>query len=109
MVEPNKIYERLTHEGEEWADKHAAAEVLEGALKSVFSQCVLKYRKANAPVSECEHSAQVDPEYVESRQRAIDARKEANRAKVRYKAAEAWFEAMRTAEATHRAAARAAP
>lgn len=109
MLDPAKIYERLTNEGDNWADKHAAAELLEGTLKTVHSQCVLTKRAEGAPVGESEHHATCDPVYIESRERSIAARKEANRAKVRYKAAEAWFEAQRTAEATHRAASRVAP
>lgn len=109
MLNPNEIYERLTATGEEWADQNHAADLLEGTLKQVFSQCVLKYRQKNMPVSEAEHNAHRDHEYVQAREAAINARRDANKAKVRYNAAQAWFEAMRTAEATHRAAARAAP
>jgi len=109
MLEPNKIYERLTQEGEAWADKHAAAEILDGTLKQVLSKCVIEYREGGCPVGESEHRAHIDPRYIEARTLTAAARQEANRAKVRYKAAEAWFDALRTAEATHRAAAKAAP
>ena len=108
MINAQKIYERLVNEGDDWADKHAAAELLEGTLKQVFSQCVLNHRKSGAPVNECEHNANNDPDYLQARESAVEARREANRAKVRYNAANAWFEAQRTAEASHRAASRAA-
>lgn len=109
MIDPNKIYERLTLEGGEWVDKHQAAELLEGTLKTVHSQCVLSYRSQGLPVGECEHRATTDPSFIKARENAIQARTEANRAKVRYRAAEAWVDSMRTAEASHRAAARVAP
>lgn len=108
-MNPTEVYERLTNEGSEWADKHAAAELLEATLKSVHSQCVIQYRSKGKPISECENLATINPDYINARRIAIEARQEANRAKVRYKSAEAWFDAMRTAEATHRAASKAAP
>lgn len=109
MMNPTEIYERLTLEGDRWADEHAAAELWESTLKQVWSKCVIKYRNDGCAVSEAEHRATIDPEYIQSRSQATDARLKANKAKVRYKSAEAWFEAQRSAEATHRAASRAAP
>lgn len=108
MINPHEVYKKLTTEGDDWADKHAAAELLEGTLKQVQAQQYLKYRGEGHSQGDCEQHAIADPEYTRARESAIEARKEANRAKVRYNAAQAFFEAQRTAEATHRAAAKAA-
>ena len=108
MMNPKSIYERLTEAGEEWADKHEAAELLEGTLKTMHSQCAMKYKQDGCAMNEAEHRANFDGDYIRARRAAIEARKDANKAKVRYRAAEAWFEAQRTAEASHRAASRAA-
>lgn len=110
MMSPDEIYKRLTNAGLDWADKLHAAELLERASKSVYSKCVLKHKtQKSCSVTEAEHHANFDPEYMDAKVAAIDARNESIKAKVVYDGAQSWFEAKRSSEATHRAAARAAP
>jgi len=109
MFDPTEIYRGLTKSGDNWADKNGAALVLESIVKTAFSQCVLNYRANKHPAGECEHRARVDPQYVKTLNDAIEARTTANKARVKYDAAKALSDAMRTAEATHRAASKAAP
>jgi predicted nucleotide-binding protein (sugar kinase/HSP70/actin superfamily) len=107
---PADVYREFVKSGTDWADKHGAAEMLEGALKSLKAQLTLDAKHAEScSMTEAESIALSSSEYRDAMQGAVEARTEANRAKVRYEATRALFEAQRTAEASERAAMRAAP
>ena len=103
-MNPAAVYERLTKAGHNWADKEQAASLLEGALKSVKAKIALQHKDCGCGVAEAEMRAEDDYEYKEFRTKAIEARTEAIKARVDYKAAEDWFEAWRTIQANERAA-----
>ena len=106
---PADVYKEFVRTGSDWADKHAAAEVLEGALKTLKAQLTLDAKAEHqCSMSEATEWALVSDRYVSALNAAADARREANRARVRYDATKALFEAQRTAEASERAAMRAA-
>jgi hypothetical protein len=107
---PADVYREFVRTGTEWADKHGAAEVLEGALKSLEAQITLEAKRAEScSMAEAKSIALSSSDYRDALRIAAEARTEANKARVRYDATKALFEAQRTAEASERAAMRAAP
>jgi len=108
-MEPDKIYREFIRTGTEWADALGAAELLEGSLKSLLAQETLYAKSAeNCSVAAAELIALSSNTYRDAFKDAVKARMEANKARVRYDATKALFEAQRTAEASERAAMRSA-
>ena len=108
-MNPENIYREHLEKGEEWADKLGAAELLEGALKSLKAQLTLEAKSAEGcSMSEAESIALSTHTYREAQSEAVRARTSANKAKVGYEAVKALFEARRSQEATERAANRVA-
>lgn len=106
---PADVYREFVKTGTDWADKLGAAELLEGALKSLKAQYTLEAKRGEScSMAEAEVIALSMSEYRQAMQDSVTARTEANKARVRYDACKALFEATRTAEATERAAMRAA-
>lgn len=106
---PANVYREFVERGTEWADKHGAAELLEGSLKSLKAHLMLKAkREIGCSMAEAGEVALDSQEYRDAMRASVDARTDANRARVRYDATKALFEAQRTAEASERAAMRAA-
>jgi hypothetical protein len=99
--DPDKIRERLAQVGEEWADKDAAANLLEETKNSLLAELM---NTANAS-SEAERKriAQADPAFKLHLANMVTARKEANRARVRYETGKMWAELKRSVESTKRA------
>jgi hypothetical protein len=97
---PNEIAERMRLAGEDWSDKDAAASLLEEARKSVLAELMNQAQGQSMAAKESE--ALASPEYREHVESMVIARKEANRAKVKYDTARAWIELVRTAEASKR-------
>lgn len=107
---PENVYRELTQRGEEWSDKNGAADLLEYSLKSLKAQIILQAKDAeNCSVALATEIALAAADYRDACKNYVEARTAANKARVRYDAAKALFEAQRTAEASHRAATRAAP
>lgn len=108
-MNPGDVYKEFVLRGTEWADKHGAAELLESTLKSLKAQLTLEAKDVEkCSMAESTDIALSSNTYREAMGDAIAARTEANRARVRYDATKALFEAQRTAEASERAAMRAA-
>lgn len=106
---PNDVYKAFVVTGTDWADKHGAAELLEGTLKSLKAQYTLEARRSeNCSMSEAEVIALSCGDYRDAVAASVEARTAANRARVKYEATKALFEAQRTAEASDRAAMRSA-
>lgn len=106
-MNPQSVYEKLVRVGTDWADKEQAANLLEGSLKSVKAKIALEYKDKGCGVAEADMRAEADENYINCRVAAIEARKEAIKAKVCYHAAQAYIDAWRTVEASERAANRA--
>ena len=98
---PTEIAERMRLAGEEWSDLDAAANMLEETRKSVLAELVNQSKGGSIAAKESE--ALADPAYKLHITNMVNARKEANRARVKYDTARAWVELVRTSEATKRA------
>jgi hypothetical protein len=108
-MEPDKIYRSLVDRGSDWCDKHAAAELLESALKSLQAQLTIEAKGVEScSMAESKELALSSNTYRDAAVASIKARQEANRAKVVYDSTKILFDAQRTVEASHRAAAKAA-
>ena len=99
--DPDRIRERLQEVGEEWADRDAAANLLEETKGSLLAE--LMNTASGDSESERKRIAQADPAYKLHITNMVAARKEANRAKVRYDTGKMWVELRRTQESTRRA------
>lgn len=98
--DPEAIYQRLNEAGDEWVDTNAAADILEETKKTVLAELMNGKQGSNA---ERERSALADSVYRLHLVNMVKARKEANRAKVKYDSVKVLAEMRRTQESTRRA------
>lgn len=98
--EPEAIYQKLAEAGEEWADKDAAANILEETKKTLLAELMTGFQGSNAERERC---ALADTTYKHHLKTMTAARKEANKAKVRYDSMRVLAELRRTQESTRRA------
>lgn len=96
---PESIYRQLLTAGEEWADKDAAADILEQTKKTVLAELM---NALQGSAAERERQALADPAYKLHITNTNAARKDANRARVRYDSAKVLAELRRTQESTRR-------
>lgn len=100
-LDSDRAYDALVKYGNDWADKNAAADLLEETRKSVLA----KFKNASSEKSDAarESVALCHPEYLEHIRLTNEARKEANKARVRYDSAKTLAEMRRSEESTRRA------
>lgn len=98
--EPEKIYHQLVEAGEEWADKDAAANILEETKKTLLAELMQGFQGSNAERERC---ALADTTYKHHLKTMVAARKDATRARVRYDSMRVLAEMRRTQESTRRA------
>lgn len=96
--------------GEEWADMDAAASALEETRKTVLAKRTLEFiegsqslgKARGMSVAQAETNALADPTYETHLELMVEARKNANRARVRYDLGRMRLELLRTHQATLR-------
>ena len=98
--DPEAIYQKLNEAGEEWVDKDSAANLLEETKKTLLAE--LKQSFTGSDV-ERERNALAAAEYKLHVKNMVVARREANRAKVRYDSMKVLAELRRTEASTRRA------
>ncbi len=98
--DPEAIYQKLNDAGEEWVDKDAAANLLEETKKTLLAELMNGFQGSNAERERC---ALADTTYKHHLKTMVAARREANRAKVRYDSMKVLAELRRTQESTRRA------
>ena len=98
--DPERIYRQITDAGEEWADKNAAADLLEETKKTVLAELMTTFQGSTA---ERERNALATAEYKHHLTSMVAARKESNRARIRYDSVRVLGEMRRTQESTRRA------
>lgn len=101
MINPHEIYEKLVNLGEEWAKTNYAADILEETKKTELARLMNGLEGSHAAK---ETTALANPLYRNHLAKMVEARREANIAKVRYDSAKMYCELMRTQAATERAA-----
>lgn len=99
--DPDKAFDALLKAGEAWADAEAAAELLEETKKSVLAK--LMNECGHASIAGKEMNALADPEYKKHIEGMVQARRAANKARVRYDSAKILSELRRSQESTRRA------
>ena len=97
----DRIYHELVKAGNSWADCDAAANALEEARKSVLAQISLGMEATS--IAGQERAALASSAYTEHLDKMVEARKLANRARVRYDAIRTLAELRRSEESTRRA------
>lgn len=104
-LDPNVISHELDEAGRAYANAKHAADLLEGTNGAVRAELTNAKRREFPELSrkECEDMALGSPEWRNHVYATADAVREKNLALARWKAVQARFEAMRTAEATRRA------
>jgi hypothetical protein len=99
--DPDKIHARLVTLGEEWADKEAAADLLEQTRRNVRAEIMRQSNESSVAAAEAHAESSI--RYKEHVVSMVEARRIANRAHVNYKAAQVWVEMARSVESTRRA------
>lgn len=110
-IDPQEIYNRLYQAGADWADKDEAARLLEKTKDSVLAQLTQQVVAAEPGISmtQAKMQAEASKGYRDHIEAMCKAKGEANLARVKYDAAQAWFEGLRTKAATLRQELRTMP
>lgn len=99
--DPNVLYQKMIEAGNDWADKQAAATVLDDTRNTVLARLM---QSSDAPsVAAREVQAKASTEYERHIKAAQEAQAEALKAKVKYEAIKTWIDLMRTRAANERA------
>jgi hypothetical protein len=101
-INPEDIYRSLVEAGEAWAEAQHLAEHYEETKKTLISQLAVKSEESS--VSGRESYALRHPAFIQHTENMIEARKQANKARVRYDSAKILAELRRTQAANERAA-----
>lgn len=99
--DPEVAYQALIDAGETWADAEAAADLLEETRKSVLAKLINEAEAGSMAAKES--LALADPTYRQFIEGMVQARKAANKARVRYDSAKVLAELRRSQESTRRA------
>lgn len=100
MADPNEVYQKLYEAGNDWADAEAAASLLEESKKSVLAEIMNKVVEKSVAAKESYALQTVD--YMDHLKKMVEARRVANRARVKYSSMKVWADMYRTQEATKR-------
>ena len=99
--DPDKFYNSVVEAGNSWADLNAAADLLEESKKSVLAELMNQTQASSNAAKEM--AALADPTYRLHVTNMVNARKESNRARVRYDGMKMLAELRRSQESTRRA------
>lgn len=100
--DPDRIYHNIVTAGDEYVDKEAAASLLEETRKTVLAELVNSLPTGMSMAARESH-ALADAVYKLHLTNMVSARKEANRAQMRYRAVQVLAEMRRSQESTRRA------
>lgn len=101
---PHEIASRIAEAGREWSEKECAAQMLEETRRSVRAQIASEHISDLGSVAKAELLAEASAKYREHIKAMVEARKQANIAKVNYDTGKLWTDLVRTREASERAA-----
>jgi hypothetical protein len=106
--DPQALVEEVISAGEDWADKDAAASSLEETKRTLLAALAMEHASVPTasgkplPQTHAESRALSDARYKEHLERMVQARRQANRARVRYDLGRMKLELMRSWLATAR-------
>ena len=98
-LDAGRIYTSLIETGEDWADKDAAASILEETKSSILARLM---NTGEGSVAAREMFAKASDDYQEHLASMVEARRIANRAKVKYDSGKVLAEMRRSEESTRR-------
>ena len=98
-----ELVHNLRESGLEWADKNAAANLLEETRKSVLATLIVEKMSRGNSHAKSEQLARTEEKYKDATKAMIEGRREAERAQVGYKVAQAAIDLYRTEMSTRRA------
>jgi lambda repressor-like predicted transcriptional regulator len=98
---PEILAAELTKRGEDWADKNAAADLLEENKKTLLAELTLQWPQDS--MAKAEARAKAACRYLEHIKLMVEARRQANKARVSYDSIRAFEGMWRTNESTKRA------
>ncbi len=101
-IDPHQLYDNLVKLGEDWADKDAAASMLEETKKSLLGKITDGNMVWSSSHAAAEKSALGSKEYVDHIRSTVKARQEAHKARVKYDAFKIYLELIRTEASTRR-------
>jgi hypothetical protein len=102
-MDPAKLHQRLSEAGKEMARTKAYQTTTDRLRKQVRARYVVANINMGMTLGKAEHCALLEDEYINACEIAEKAEEDAGIAAVEYAAAQAWFEAWRSLEATERA------
>ena len=98
-----ELLDNLRESGLEWADKNAAANLLEESRRSLLADLIVTRMARGSSKAKAEEEARRDDLFREATKSMVEARKAAERAQVGYKVAQAAIDLYRTEMSTRRA------
>ena len=104
LMDADGIATELGKRGQDHADKDAAYKLLDDMTKTVLAEQMVNYQSGTkTSVSDAEMRARASKEFREHLAILAAARREANRARVKYDTYRAWIEITRSNFSTERA------
>jgi len=105
VIDPSRLSAEISRVGTDWVQKKHAADLLDKSTKAVLAQITNRMRQADPDLTrkEAEDLALGSDDYLSHVYATVDARRDANLARVQLDALNAMVEAIRSAEATKRA------
>lgn len=102
-INPTQIYQQMLEAGEDWADKEAAASLLEETKKSLRSSLATEKIQQGESAAASEAHAEASEQYRQHLEDMVEARRLANRARVKWISVQTYNKLIQTKEATARA------
>jgi hypothetical protein len=102
-LDPRKLAYTLVEHGNDWADKNAAAELLEENRRNLRSQIAMGFLPEAKSLAKAEMMAEDTDQYRAHIAAMVEARKHANKARVLYDSDKAYIDLLRSWESTKRA------
>ena len=99
ILNPERIFQALVEAGNDWADKNAAADLLEETKRTVMAGIM---QDGEGSIAAREAFALSSSTYGEHLEQMTEARRLANRAKVKYDSLKTLAELRRSEESTRR-------
>jgi flagellar biosynthesis chaperone FliJ len=99
---PHENADCLIKLGEDWADKNAAASALEKTEDSTHAEAAVELKAAMSSHEERKLTAKKSSKYRDHLTKSVEARREANKARVRYDTYRAYIELLRSEIANRR-------